>query len=270
MSIITRDDIIAATRQRIPMTKTATRTTIAAAWFSVFDLAGSPGAGVLAGGKTTPASLTTGEVPTDAIPGYPTINAFGGGAQGYITKLDFGSSVACRLMLCDCQWIAGAFAFNANQAITSPSWSSRATFDGGVDYKGSELWVEQVTLATLNQAVAVSYLDEGGAAGTTAATGIGSAPTVGRMWQLPLASGDSGVSGITNVTGTVGSAGTFNVRVLRPLIECRVPIVNGGDVLDYLKLGLPEIFADSALFLMVAADSTSSGVPDMSLVLSNK
>jgi hypothetical protein len=261
--ILSLDDYIAAPKQRVQWGKTATRPTIAAQWFSVFDLAGSPSAGTLAGTSTT-----AGVVPTDATVGCPVINAFGGGATGRITKVEFGSTVACRIQLFDLLWKAGAYAFNANTSLASqPSFSGRLP---GTDWKETEIWVEQVTAATGNQAVNVTYTDQGGATGnTTGAVGVGAAPTVGRCWQLPFASGDGGCQVITNVAGTVATVGTFNVLILRPLWSGRVRLANDGDVHDMLRTGMPEVYADSALYCMIAADSTSSGIPEMTIELAN-
>lgn len=263
MAITSLDGYISAARQRVPLFKTATRTTVAVAWFSLFDLAGDPGAGTLAGSSTT-----AGVVPTDATAGCPLINAFGGGATGYLGAVEYTGSVACRIALFDLLFKAGAYAFNANQALSSqPSYSGRLP---GTDYKGLEIWVETVTAATGNLAVNVTYTDESGNTGaTTGAVGIGAAPTVGRCWQLPFASGDSGVQAITNVAGTVASAGTFNVLVLRRLWTGRVPVASGGDVHDMLRIGLPQLYADSALFMLISPDSTSSGVPDLAVTIVN-
>lgn len=263
MAIATLDGYIAATKQRMSWTKTAARTTVATGWFSLFDIAGTPGAGTLAAGNTA-----NGLVPTDAVAGYPAINAFGGAASGYLSKMEFSSSVACRIALFDRLFVAGAYAFNANIALASqPSFAARAP---GTDYKGLELWVEQVTAATGSEAVNVTYTNDGGTGSrTTGAVGIGAAPTLGRCWQLPLQAGDQGIQRVDNVVGSVASAGTFNVMVLRPLWFGRVPIANAGDVHDLLRTGLPEIFADSALYAMIAADSTSSGIPDLTIEAAN-
>lgn len=256
------DNYIASAKQRVQWCKTAARTTIAAQWFSLFDLAGAPGAGVLAG-----TSVSAGVVPTDATAGCPVLNAFGASTTGRLTKVEFGSTVACRIAVFDLLWKGGAYPFNAAQALSSqPSFAARVP---GTDYKGLELWVEQVTAATGNQAVAVTYNDEGGASGSTGAVGIGSAPTVGRCRQLPLAAGDSGVQLVTNVAGTIASVGTFNVLVLRPLWSGRVRMANDGDVHDLLRTGMPQLYTDSALYVLVAADSTSSGVPEMTWEVSN-
>lgn len=249
MTVLSIDNYLASTRQKVPMTKTGGRTTVAAGWFSLFDVAGQPGAGTLAGSSTT-----AGVVPADTTAGFPPINSFGG-ATGYLANVEFGSSVACRIALFDCLFKAGAYAFNANTALSSqPSYSGRVP---GSDYKGLEIWVETVTAATGNQTWNVTYTDESGNTGaTTGAVGIGAAPTVGRCWQLPLASGDSGVQAITNVAGGTGSAGTANILVLRPLWQGRVKIANDGDLHDLIRTGMPQIYDTSALYMMVCPDST--------------
>lgn len=263
MTIISLNDYVAAPKQRLVMSKTATRTTVAANYFSVIDVAGDPGAGTLAGSSTA-----AGVVPTDALNGYPKINAFGASATGYITSVEFASNVACRLMLFDELFKAGAYAYNANIALSGqPSFSSRLP---NTDYKGVEIWVEQVTAATGNQAVNVTYVNQDGVTGrTTGAVGVGTAPIVGRCWQLPLMAGDSGVQAITNVTGSTGTAGTFNVILLRRLWHGRVRSVNDGDVHDMLRTGMPQIYDNSALRYFIATDSTVSGLADVALTIAN-
>ncbi len=263
MAITTWDGFIAAAKQPISFVKTASRTGVAANWFSVFDVAGNPGAGTLAGSSTT-----TGTVPTDATAGCPTINAFGGGATGYLAQVEFGSSVACRIKLFDLLWKGGAYAFNANTSGNTPtSFSSRVP--GGTDFGDTQIWLEQVTAGTGVQNVNVTYTNQAGTAGRTTGTIATAANIVGRMWQLPLQSGDTGVQGVTGVVGSVATVGTFNILVLRPLWSGRVKIANDGDVHDLSKTGLPELYADSALFLAVAPDSTATGIPELALVIAN-
>lgn len=263
MAITTLDQYMASAKAPIRIVKTASRTSVAASWFSVYDLAGNPGAGTLAGSSTT-----TGTVPTDATTGHPTIPAFGGGATGYLAQVDFGSSVACRLKLFDLLWKGGAYSFNASTSGNTPtSFSSRVV--GGV-YGDEQIWYEQVTAGTGVQNVAVTYTNQAGTTGRS--TGTVAAPAamiLGRMMQLPLQAGDYGVQGVTGVVGTVATAGTFNILVLRPLWSGRVKIANDGDVHDLLKTGMPEVFADSALMLAVNADSTATGIPELALVIAN-
>ena len=262
MAITTLDGLVAAAKQRVLITKTAVRTSVAASPCSVFDIAGNPGAGTLAG-----ASTTTGTVPTDATTGCPTINAFGGGATGYVSRLEFNATVSCRVQLYDLLWKGGAYAFNVSTSGNTPtSYSARLP---NTDYTGLELWYEQVTAGTLVQNVNVTYNDENAASSTTGVTAAPLAMIVGRMFQLPLAAGDKGIQGVTGVVGTVASAGTFNLLVMRPIGEARIRVANDGQVQDALSTGLPVIYADSALIIIITADSTSTGLAECVVDISN-
>ena len=255
MAITTLDQYIAAASQRVSIIKTAAVTSVAANVTQVIQAAGNPGAGTLAGTNTA-----NGVVPTDATAGFPILNAFGGGATGYITNISFGSTVACRLHLFDCLFKAGAYAFNANVALTAqPSYASRVL--GGTDFTNTEIWIEAVTAFTGNQTITVTYTNQAGVTGrSTGAIATGVAPIVGRMLQLPLQAGDTGVQKIESVVSTVSTVGTFNVLVLRRLWSGRIIAANFGDVHDFLKTGMPIVFADSALMVLSQPDATTTGV----------
>ena len=255
MAITTLDQYIAAASQRVSIIKTAAVTSVAANVTQVIQAAGNPGAGTLAGTNTA-----NGVVPTDATAGFPVLNAFGGGATGYITNISFGSTVACRLHLFDCLFKAGAYAFNANVALTAqPSYASRVL--GGTDFTNTEIWIEAVTAFTGNQTITVTYTNQAGVTGrSTGAIATGVAPIVGRMLQLPLQAGDTGVQKIESVVSTVSTVGTFNVLVLRRLWSGRIIAANFGDVHDFLKTGMPIVFADSALMVLSQPDATTTGV----------
>lgn len=263
--ITTRDGLIAAIAagQEVGWLKTATRTAVAGIWTTILDLAGNPGAGTLAGSSTA-----SGVVPTDATAGMPPINPFGGGATGHIAGLDFGSNVACRIRLYDLLFKAGAYAFNANVTLASqPSFGARIP---NSDYKGTQIWIEAVTAFTGNQTIQIGYTNQDGTSGrSTGAIATGVAPIVGRMLQLPLQAGDSGVQRIDSVVSTVSSAGTFNVLVMRRLCSARVRVANDGDNHPPEKVGLPIIFADSALYPIIAPDSTSTGLPELQILVAN-
>ncbi|MDD5762178.1 MAG: hypothetical protein PHP88_06665 [bacterium] len=264
MSIQTLDQYIASVKQRIQWIKTTSRTSVAAMPESVFDVAGNPGAGTLNVGNTA-----NGLVPTDATAGYPVINAFGGSAVGYLSKVEFGNTVASWFDLFDRLFVAGAYAFNANTTLSAqPSFSGRVP--GGTDYKGLQLWVEAVTPFTGNLSIAVTYTNQDGTTGkTTGTVATGIAPILGRCIQLPLAAGDSGISKIESVVATVATAGTFNLMVLRPLWSGRIMLANGGDVHDLLRTGMVQLFADSALYPLITADSTATGIPEMAIEVAN-
>lgn len=265
MAISSLDQYIAAPKQRVNWNKTGTRTLVAAMPYSVFGVAGNPGAGTEAAGNTA-----NGIVPTDVLAGYPSINSFGVDAKGYITRVEYTSSVACTLCLYDELFRCGGYNYNADVNLSDqPSFASRVP--GGNDYGGLQIWVKTLVAPTGDLAVQVNYLDQGGDAGDTGAVGIGAAPAVGRMWQLPLAAGDSGIQKITRVRGSVATAGNacFEVSVLRLLGIFRVASANGGGILDLLGIGMPEVFADSALFMSLAADSTAVGLPYVDIEIAN-
>lgn len=260
MAISTLDGYIAAGKQRVQLSKTASMTTVAANWSSPFALAGNPGAGTLAGTSTT-----TGVVPTDATNGCPIINFSTG--TGYLTAVDFGSTVASRMMVSDLMWKGGAYAFNANTSGNTPtSYSSRITDS---NYTGCEIWLEQVTAGSGVQNVNVTYINQAGTPGRSTGTVATAANIVGRMWRLPLQAGDTGVQGITGVVGSTATAGTFNILVLRPLWHGRVRAANDGDVHALDKTGMPLVYSDSALVLAVCADGTASGIPELMLEVAN-
>lgn len=52
MAITSFDGFIAANKQYLSIAKTTARTTVATGWFNLFELAGNPGAGTLAGTST--------------------------------------------------------------------------------------------------------------------------------------------------------------------------------------------------------------------------
>lgn len=263
MTLNSTSAFVGAAKQYASWVKTATRTSIAGTWFSVFDIAGKPGAGTLAGSSTT-----AGVVPTDATAGFPSITDFAGGATGYLAQVEFGSNVACRMKMLDCLWKGGAYTFNANVTLSSqPSYSARMP---GGSYTDTQIWIEAVTAFTGNLSVAVTYTNQDGTtARTTGTVATGVAPTLGRMIQLPLQAGDTGVQKIETVVATVSSVGTFNVLVLRPLWGGRVRTANDGDTHGLTETMVPEVFADSALFVAIAADSTSTGVPEIEMVIAS-
>lgn len=271
------NEYLAAAKQRIPFVKTATRTSVALIPFSVFDIAGQPGAGTLAGTSTA-----NGVMPTDATAGFPVINAFGAGNTGYLTKVEYNNSVISRLTLYDMLFKAGAYSYAAGTTSLSsqPAISGRCPdYSGGASFgNGCEIWIEVSTAFLTGTAwqVQVTYTNQAGTAGRTSiisAAQAAAALTLGKMFQLALQAGDSGVQKIESVIvtngGTAMTAGAFNVLILRRLWENRVSVANNGAIDDLLKTGAPVVYADSALMLAVTADSTSTGLPNMNIEIAN-
>jgi hypothetical protein len=268
MAITSVDDYIASSKQIIPYVKTATTTVVAANRCSSFDKAGNPGAGTLSAGNTA-----NGVVPTDATAGYPVINAFGGSATGYLSRINFSGSVAGRLEVWDRLFSCGAHATTPTRTITLasvPSFSSRVP---NSDYTGLRIFLEvTTTLASSATTVYVTYTNQAGTTGRTSGTTASlSGFVIGRWVELPLQAGDSGVQSIQTIVvgGTAAATGAFNINVMRPLWTGRVPAANFQDIHGLDKTGLPIVYADSALLVCMIPDSTSSGTVDCQLEIAN-
>jgi len=272
MAITTFDGYIGAAKQVVPLSKTATRTSVTGGWFSMIDVAGNPGAGVIAG-----SDAVAGVVPQAIAAGYPTLNPFSPSATGYITNVDYSNTVACRLQVFDNVYKVGSFSFAAGTSVLSgqPSYASRMP---NGDFGGTQIWVEVSTAFATGTAwqVQVTYTNQAGVTGRScialpAATAANL--TLGRMYQLGLLAGDSGVRTIESVVvtngGTAMTAGAFNILVMRPLWTGRVRSANDGDVHSLDRIGMPVVFEQSALTLAIAADNTSTGFPELMIEVCN-
>lgn len=274
MPITSENDYINASKQRIPLVRTAARTTVAVVPFSVFDLAGQPGAGVLAGTSTT-----AGVVPTDLTAGCPRINFTTG--VGYLSKIEYYNTIASRLELADMLFKAGAYGFatGTTTLTAQPAISQRCPdLAGAVFGNGNEILIEVSTTFLTGTAwqVQVTYTNSDGVAARStiispaqAAAGL----TIGKTFMLALQAGDVGVQQINSVIvtngGTLMTAGAFNVIIKRPLWFNKVVGANGGDINDLFKTGLPIVYTDSALILLVTPDATSTGFPDVIIEIAN-
>jgi hypothetical protein len=251
MAITTLDGYLNAAKYNAVWFKTGTRTTVAGVPFTTAGVAGNP-VGTLNAGNTA-----NGVVPTDDGTEGPALPAISNSA--YLTRVMCGSTVATTFRVYDRLFACGAYAYNANTTLSSiPSYSGRIPTGG---YYGLEIWHEAVTNHTTNTVIQVNYLDQDGNAGDTGQVAMGLAPILGRMFRIPLASGDSGVQGLTQIRQTGATAGTFNISVMRPLWSGRISVAYDQITNDFLKTGMPQIYATSCLWVVIETDSTAVGLP---------
>lgn len=326
MTIKNDDEFKAGFKWSFQMGKTATRATVALSPFSVFDLAGAPGAGTLAIGNTA-----NGVSHSKATAGYPTFPDAIAGKGWYLALIDGQLSVAGQRDIYDFIYSTGAHAFNAAQALTAqpsiddrlriapphavstvfaagdivtsgsapikayiatvggvsgaasaPNTTANAIVDGGVtwkylgnglNYAGLEILVEAVTAGTANQAVNVTYSTMGQdgvtltTGRTTGAVGVGAALIVGRMYRLPLQSGDKNAALLTNIAGSVATAGTFNVHLVRRITGMAAFVSPFADVRGYDRTCLAYIPNNAALREVQTLSGTTSATLPATLVL---
>ena len=269
MAITTLDGLVAAARQTVNFTKTASATTVALNPSTLLDLAGMPGAGSLSIGNTA-----NGLVPTDATAGFPALDAFGGGNTGYIAALSFDGTVLGRYGLKDRLFHSGSHALTptgSTNLSTQPSFLGRCPDGAG---GGTEIWLEiNTAVAASAVTVAVSYTNSAGTTGRTTGASVALTSYITRrLIRMPFQAGDVGVSKIEGYTigGTAAATGSFNIIVARPLIEgMRIPVAGGGDKWSWDKTGLVQIYDTSALWPVAIPDSTSSGVVNMLMTVVN-
>jgi hypothetical protein len=242
MAITTVNGIIGAGKQTLVWVKTGMSNVAAAGvWTSSWNMAGTPGAGTLSAGNTT-----TGTTFTDATTGAPTFVNPTGGNFSYISKLWFNASQVGTWVLFDRVVGVGALT-PSNTTYTSlavSEISSSRIGDGG----DCELWAETVTtLGAATYAQTVNYTDADGNSKTATLTlAQTAAPNM-----LPFVMGAAparGIKAITSASGNTNGSGTFNILILRRLLEVNIDVANSGKVLDFPQTGFPRVYDDSCLF----------------------
>jgi hypothetical protein len=221
-----------------------------------------------AGGGNTVGNTTSGVVPTSGQGGYPPISNTGG-QNYYIAGLTAASDTAGWIFLFDRLFAAGAFQYNANVTLSNqPSFTSRLP-GGSYVGNGLEIWIDMSTAFTGNPTFAIGYLNQDGAS-SQVTLALNYAPIYGRCIRVPFATGDTGVQAISSIQCSGATAGTFEINILRRLAAIRVNASNSGYALGLFETGLIEIYQSSALYMLVQPDTTSTGLPTLSVVVVSK
>jgi hypothetical protein len=257
MAITTIDGLVAAlaAAQRLIVQK-ASITTVAAFYYSLWGAAGAPGAGSLSIGNTT-----SGVIPTDATAGAPVVNAFTGSNTGYLLSFDASMAQAGVISLYDRLWHAGSFVCTSLTTLTLSSQPALVRVPGS-DYSQLELWLEvNAASGATATTISVSYQDGSNATQTaTLDSNVSSIPT-SRMLPFRLANA-TGIQRVNSATigGATGTC-TFNLVIQRNVVDHTVVSANiGRPKKNAFDTGMPQLYADSCLALMVFATTTSSGV----------
>jgi len=271
MAITTGAQYAAAAKQIIKWYKTSSVTTVAQRSFVNFTTTGDPAAG------TAAFATTPGQVPTDAVTGFPPIDSFGAGNTGYLTRVHGGPGVAGFVKIYDLLYAVSVplTALATTTITTPPSYAARVP---NTDYSNLELfsWVTTAVSATATTAT-VTYTNQAGTTGKSATAELSSYSglTLHRCQQYQLASGDSGIQKLESVIvgGTVATTGVVNFCVGRRLWSGRAMVGEG--TIPILPnhgpgvTGMPIVYDTSALLFVYNADSTSTGITDFSLEIAN-
>jgi len=276
MPIASGSDLAAAISAGIigSIFKASMTTEGAGTWQSLWKAMGNPSAGA------TPPARTAG---SGYIPTKATVGAFSFGnptspALSYLAQMRANSSVIGSLYLVDRLWHCSGFNSTTltAQAVTTPG-----TLPAGRDPNSGadvEPWIE---IYTVPGATTASWdLTGTDALGATSKTWRythpANAETAGQM--APMFSGGSAPATCHGIrvpdsvlcSASSGTAGDFGITLIRRICELPMNPANMTSVLDAIGCGLPRIYDDSCLALMVLCSATTSGIIQGGILIGQK
>lgn len=256
MAISTFDQLVAAMTagQKKDIYKASATAEGAGTWHSLWLAAGQPVAGVAQG------SLA-GAVPTKDTTGAIKFTNPASGNSHILHAIMSGSTLG-KVIVYDRLWHNSGM---SGTVVTDTSLGASATVnrpDGGG--AGVEMWGEIYTAIGATAAtLTVHYIDQDGNTDQVATYAHpANAETVGQMFPLMLASGDTGVRRPDSYfwSVTTGTAGSFGLTLLRRVAEIPIQQINVGMLLDFAMMGAPQVYNDACLALMVLCSATNTGI----------
>lgn len=220
---------------------------------SLWKAAGQPGAGANppTGDGHIPAKDTAGAIPFT----NPAV-----GKQLFLARFFVVGATVGTLVLYDRLWANSGFngTLATPQTIATPPVLTRPDALGD----DVELWMEvYANLGATGITATASYTNQAGESGRSATATVPASMNAWRMVQFGLQAGDTGVRTVASVTlsATTGTAGDFGLVLLRRVAELGMPTANIGVDRDAFALGMPRVFADACLAMMVHASTTNTG-----------
>lgn len=258
MALTTMDGLIAALAggQKLDFYKASQTAEGAGTWHSLWKAVGNPEAGA------NPGSLA-GAIPTDATTGAFKFTNPANGSLSYLLHALVSGATAGKLILYDRLW--------HNSEMSGAQTVSETTLGATPDLTrpdvtgiGAELWGEVYTALGANSVTLnVKYKDQDGN-DSSYATYLqpANALSAGQMFPLQLLAGDTGIRKATayHWSGTTGTAGNFGLVIMRRIVEIPISLVNTGMLLDAIACGIPRIYDDACLALMVQCSTTNTGI----------
>ncbi|MBP8880667.1 MAG: hypothetical protein KBG77_06160 [Dermatophilaceae bacterium] len=227
-------------------------------WLSMWRAAGIPAAGAI------PPAFSTGGayVPTRASVGA--IGQPNPAGNRYLANLNMTASTVGSLIVYDRLWTCSGF---GTVVTTAQNVVSGGTLPAGRTPIGAsdvELWLEVYAAPGATAATwTITAPDGGGTSRAYTYSHPANAETVGQMMPVvPPAAAAAGVAVPTSfqASATSGTAGDIGITLMRRLAVVPFSSANIGAALDAFALGLPEVFDDACLALMVQCSTTSTGV----------
>lgn len=207
-----------------------------------------------------PSSGMAGDIPTDATTGaMPFTNPPSGSSYlGRLALLNTSAvAVPVTLAIYDRLWQQSGIAVTTTTAQTVNSIALDRPDANGED---AELWLDVYAATGAGAATPiVSYTNPAGTSGQTATCiGYAASSAIRSAYPFQLASGDTGVKSIQSITlGVSMTSGTIGLVLRRKVAQVTLPF-NELRTLDALALGLPRVYDNAALELLIQCSSATT------------
>lgn len=258
MAITTIDGAIAGVQWPRFFAKSVTGTLVAGRPFSLWSLAGNPGAGSY---DTTLNGVTLSGTSAQVAGQIPFTDPVSGNT--YLSRFQAAATQPGTLILADRLWHNGGYTITSTtaQVSTTPVWPARDA-NGSANGEGVLLGVEYSAAAgAAAPTFTVSYMNSGGVGSRTAtnyfATANSSIAT--SFYPIGLQAGDTGVRSVTSLTLSVSQVtGTINLVAYRPIAALEITNANVPNAIDALTSGFPRLYNGSVPFLIFIPSTTTA------------
>ena len=261
MAITTRDGALAGAQWPRFFGKAVTGTMVAGRPWSLWALAGSPGAGAF---DTTLNGVILDQTAAQVNGAINFVDPVSG--NSYLFRLGGQATIAGTLLLCDRIWHNGGYTITSTSAqnSTTPTWPARDAL-GTTDGVGVLLGLEiSVSCGAAAPTLTVSYTNSAGTSGRTATNWFPTAnsPAAGSFFPIGLQAGDVGVRSVQSLTRSVSwVSGTINLVAYRPLAYLELTSAQVPNAVDFLTGGFPRLYnGTTPFFLFIPSTTTTSNI----------
>jgi len=246
--------------QKFAIDKASATAEGASTWHSLWNVAGSPGAGI---NPPTYAADSALMIPTRLTLGAFPIQNAGGSDSLRLTRADFFKVSTGSLIIYDRLWHCSLLVTNiiTTQTIVG---SGRPINRGNANGKGVELWLEVYTAPGATGATWTINFQDAQTGGVSAATYVhpANAETAGQMMPVTMGYGTLSCQYPIDFTCNISStaAGNIGITLLRPIVTIPLEYANDYRELGWVQTALHKIEPNACLAMMVQCTATSTGI----------
>jgi len=258
MAITTLDGALAGMQPARYFAKNVTGTMVAGRPWSLWALAGNPGAGsfdnTLAGvALSSTSAQVNGQIPfTNPVSG-----------NSYLARFQAGATISGTLLLCDRLWHNGGFTITTTTAQTVDSATFPARDLAGTTNGDGVLVGIEVSAACGAAAPAptLTYTNQAGTGSRTASLSFPTAnsPAAGSFFPFGLQAGDTGIRSIQSLTlGTSWVSGTIKLVAYRVIAALELTGAFVPNAIDAVTSGFQQLHNGSVPFLIFIPSTTTT------------